>query len=333
MSRDYADDDVIFDTQWRALKNAMNGNGVLDPAPALTPGGAMAVSIGAANVMRNKVLTAIVPGNVTFTVVSAKSKWGAIWVPATGIPYMKMGAEADRPIMPEPNSWDDVLLGGVLITLGMTVITAPDIIEMMFMTTLQKHASRHQLGGTDEISLTGMTGLLATAQTPVVHGHAQHTDRTRKIWIPAGAFALGGTATFALSVPGTGDIAGGIGIGTSGQSFTVSIPIPADIKTGTTNINIVFHYAYDDTIGTTPAVDIHVLKITGDTTPLTPSWDLSLNNKVLPHDAAPGNYRRYPYNIGNLDWSVYDTVIVHVVGASTMYAYIIGLEFEYTADM
>ncbi len=139
MSRDYADGDVIFDTQWIALKNAMNGNGVLDPAPTLTPGGAMLVAVGGANVMHNKILTAIVPGSVTFTVAAAKSKWGAIWIPASGTPYMKMGAEADRPIMPEPNSWDDVLLGGVLITLGMTVIGAADIIEMMFQTMLQSH--------------------------------------------------------------------------------------------------------------------------------------------------------------------------------------------------
>lgn len=183
MSKDYADGDVIFDTQWRALKNAINGNGVLDPAPTLTPGGAMLVAVGSANVMRNKILTAIVPGSVTFTVAVAKSKWGAIWVPATGIPYMKMGIEADRPIMPEPNSWDDVLLGGVLIPLGMTVIAALDIIEMMFQTIIQ-HAQTTQQTANDHHneshSHASHTGLTTDNHHAQIHGHADHTDRARR---------------------------------------------------------------------------------------------------------------------------------------------------------
>ena len=260
MSRDYADDDVIFDTQWSALKNAMNGNGALDPAPTLTPGGAMVVSIGAANVMRNKVLTAIVPGNVTFTVVAAKSKWGAIWVPATGIPYMKMGAEADRPIMPEPNSWDDVLLGGVLITLGMTVITAPDIIEMMFQTMLQSHmqnvsnphsVQHSQLGGIsanqhhNQIHAhSSHTGIGTDDHHAQIHGHADHNDRTRGITIDIlsaiadsphtivkDSFQIGGTGAYLRGVQFT---KAGYITGTTVIYVIVSVPFDITALTGAT---------------------------------------------------------------------------------------------------
>lgn len=36
------------------------------------------------------------------------------------------------------------------------------------------HKVSHQAGGADEISVAGLTGLLATAQTPIVHGAAKH---------------------------------------------------------------------------------------------------------------------------------------------------------------
>lgn len=42
------------------------------------------------------------------------------------------------------------------------------------------HASSHQNGGADELSLTGMSGLLATSQNPTTHaiGGAEHSSST-----------------------------------------------------------------------------------------------------------------------------------------------------------
>jgi len=50
---------------------------------------------------------------------------------------------------------------------------------------LGTHAATHQNGGADEISVAGLSGLLADAQTPLSHGADKHTNRTRSIYIPA----------------------------------------------------------------------------------------------------------------------------------------------------
>ncbi len=43
----------------------------------------------------------------------------------------------------------------------------------------------HQPGGAAEIDVTGLSGLLADAQTPLSHGAAKHTNITRELFIPA----------------------------------------------------------------------------------------------------------------------------------------------------
>jgi len=47
------------------------------------------------------------------------------------------------------------------------------------------HHGSHENGGSDEIDVAGLDGLLADAQTPAVHGAAEHTDVTRELFIPA----------------------------------------------------------------------------------------------------------------------------------------------------
>ncbi|RLI54287.1 MAG: hypothetical protein DRP09_13495 [Candidatus Thorarchaeota archaeon] len=173
MSRDYADGDVIFDTQWRALKEAINGNGFLDTTiTSVTPNaGTFMLNIsttGPNNCYRNKALVTIVAGTVTFTAAVTDSKWGAIWIPASGVPYMKMGAEAPRPIMPEPNSWDDVLLACVLITPGMTEIKATDIIMMRFVTPVREHMQ-------DTTNPHSVSHAQTTGQTANDHHNKSHS--------------------------------------------------------------------------------------------------------------------------------------------------------------
>lgn len=139
MARDYADGDVIFDTQWRALKNAINGNAIT-VKPTIAPAGGMNVGVsGSAGGYRNGAFITITPGTAVFTTAAAYSKWGACWADAAGTIYVAEGAEAARPLMPEPLDWNDVLLFTVLITPGMTVITANDIVEMMFINPTRAH--------------------------------------------------------------------------------------------------------------------------------------------------------------------------------------------------
>lgn len=49
----------------------------------------------------------------------------------------------------------------------------------------RNHASRHENGGVDEISVADLSGLLADDQNPVVHGVAKHTDVNRFLFVPA----------------------------------------------------------------------------------------------------------------------------------------------------
>jgi len=309
--------------------------------------------------MHNKILTAIIPGSVTFTVVSAKSKWGAIWVPATGTPYMKMGAEDDRPIMPEPNSWDDVLLGGVLITLGMTVIAAADIIEMMFQTMLQSHmqniANPHavtytQAGAEQAFSKnsafnknfgTGGTQVcvgddtrLSDDRTPVLHDHTKHTDATRRLWIPGSALAMAGGSTF-VELTDSGDLCCGVKISNLAEYIYSSLRIPDNIMYGSSNtMKFYVHYAYDDTSTGTKTMGMSALTIITGTTTLTPTYSHSVTI-AFPRPAAPGTYQRIQIlSIASSNWNLVHSILLRMWAASGLYAiYIIGIEIEYTGNM
>ncbi len=63
------------------------------------------------------------------------------------------------------------------------------------------HASRHQNGGADEISVTGLSGLLADPQTPAGHTHDAGTDLYTT---EPGDYAFGGTAGSVVLIASTG---------------------------------------------------------------------------------------------------------------------------------
>jgi len=362
MSRDYADGDVIFDTQWIALKNAMNGNGVLDPAPTLTPGGLMDIDIGAADVTRAKTKVSITPGNVTFTVVTAKTKWGAIWVPASGVPYMKMGAEADKPIMPEPNSWDDILLGGVLITLGMTTITAPDIIEMYFITMLQDHiqdtANPHgvtytQAGAEQAFSknsafnknfgtIAGTTcqgndSRLSDSRTPTAHGHSLHTNRTRRIFYSATAFEKISGASYVEKTGGPGAyVCNGIKLtGAGNERLGGNISIPGDIAATSEVFTISVVYIYEvGGAGRTCSTQMDTIQIIPDYTQGQNTYGLTTYPNC-PMPVAPPAIKYLEQTIFSITSTLTSFKNISFLFANTdVYdLYILGFIVEYVADM
>lgn len=57
------------------------------------------------------------------------------------------------------------------------------------------HATTHQNGGTDEINVAGLSGVLADPQTPAAHGHAQ-SDVTNLVTDLAARFTLVGLQAF-----------------------------------------------------------------------------------------------------------------------------------------
>ena len=64
--------------------------------------------------------------------------------------------------------------------------------------TLGAHASTHQNGGSDEISVSGLSGLLADNQTPTAHA-SDHTDGTDDIQDAVADGSTKGIATFAAA--------------------------------------------------------------------------------------------------------------------------------------
>jgi hypothetical protein len=58
--------------------------------------------------------------------------------------------------------------------------------------TLNDHGTRHENGGTDEISVAGLSGLLADAQTPLAHTHFA-TDIIEAVYAPSSVATVTGT--------------------------------------------------------------------------------------------------------------------------------------------
>lgn len=65
------------------------------------------------------------------------------------------------------------------------------------LSTVIDHATRHELGGADQVSVAGLSGVLADDQAPQVHGPAKHTNVPRELFIPATeGYASGAVVSF-----------------------------------------------------------------------------------------------------------------------------------------
>ena len=87
----------------------------------------------------------------------------------------------------------------------------------------QEHKTDHENGGGDEISVVGLSGLLADQQTPLTHTTDKHTDLARLLWISALSFQIAGGALSRIGEYGTVQ-------GTASQVVDVkcSISCPSD---------------------------------------------------------------------------------------------------------
>jgi hypothetical protein len=87
--------------------------------------------------------------------------------------------------------------GDLSLDAGLTAISVIGAINEVFNMAPNLHASSHEDGGTDELDLTGMSGLLATAQTPTTHASSHQNGGADEISV-AGLSGLLADAQTAL---------------------------------------------------------------------------------------------------------------------------------------
>lgn len=167
---DYADDDYIFDTQWLAMKRALNGNGILSGMDVTEQGPpAMAVDVAAGLFYQLNNRRVYAGGSVVITAAEANDRWDIIVGDAGGITYHK-GTAA---IVPKPDNLGaaEILIAMVYVATGTTAITNAMIFSFGFQSILREHGSAHENGGSQEINVGGLSGILADLQPVKDHDH------------------------------------------------------------------------------------------------------------------------------------------------------------------
>lgn len=99
-------------------------------------------------------------------------RYDLIYIDNTGNIQVEKGTEDSKaPLTPA----DSCLIAIVKIDNGASQILSDDIKDARIIYILPLHASRHEDGGTDEISVQGLSGVLNDAQTPQAHGNSKHS--------------------------------------------------------------------------------------------------------------------------------------------------------------
>ena len=73
----------------------------------------------------------------------------------------------------------------------------------IYMMAVAAHHDTHELGGTDQVSVAGLSGVLADNQPVQVHGADKHTDVARQLFIPATTAVLSDATLSLLGDYGT----------------------------------------------------------------------------------------------------------------------------------
>ena len=138
MAGDYVDGDVIFDTQFLALKRAIEGNGILTGI-AFTPGpGAMQVQWTAGTWYANNIKQTTPGSNTTIAAADpTHDRWDLIHSSGSGVSKIT-GTPAAAPQMPDLPA-NEIILALVYVPATTVTITAGMIRDMAFTTPLQDH--------------------------------------------------------------------------------------------------------------------------------------------------------------------------------------------------
>ncbi len=190
MAVEYIDGDYISDTHWLAMREAIKGNAIIS-GMAVTPNGTqppLEVDIAAGIYYANKTRAVYAGGSEVLDAAHGTyDRWDIITGDAAGALTYTAGTAAAIPHPPDLPA-NETLITAVLVPATVTSIIAAMIHNMYFLSELLEHATRHENGGDDEVSILGLSGLAGDAQTPVVHGPAYHTDRTRYLLRGIGEF-------------------------------------------------------------------------------------------------------------------------------------------------
>lgn len=104
------------------------------------------------------------------------------------------------------------------------------------------HASQHENGGADEIDVGGLSGLLADDQNPVSHGAADHTDRTRRLWLSPDDFAAVSGSPTKAGVHGNRGLAWLLD-DTADELLATQRVLPSDWTSGTISVKVYYTMA------------------------------------------------------------------------------------------
>lgn len=367
MATDYTDDDFIFDTHWRALKRAVAGDCIIIDG-GITPGtgmqivlGAMEYSIAGTKYTETGQTLALAAADPTY------DRWVLVLGASSGTPKVKVvnGVAGAIPRPPDLPS-DETLLGMVYVPAGTTQVLAAHIRSFGFINTYRSHVHdgtytpnidinnlNPKIHGLSDITfhssstLALLNALISDAtldditgtRTPISHGNAFHTNRTRVIPVniltdnfqpainKATLGAVSGVGANGWAFPNSGN---------SDNSATFGFSLPADLVTGSANGILSVDLIYWVPSGSGDVVVNYnaVLHEVGS------GIDL-INGSGVTHTIVAGSFQKlnipragiFPSGIHNSG----EIVILRASGAGgdtfTGTFYVVGLLINYVADM
>lgn len=292
MAVEYLDGDYISDTHWLSIREALKGNAILS-GMAVTPNATqppLEVDIAAGVYYANKTRAVYAGGSEVLDAAHATyDRWDIITGDSTGTLTYTAGTAAAIPHPPDLPA-NETLITAILVPATVTSITAAMIHNMFFISELLEHASRHENGGDDEISVLGLSGLLGDAQTPLTHDHTKHTNRTRYVGRGVGQFQGAGAATPPVLTENT--LGGSIQqyyrmpTGVDGDWLYTTIPVPQGF-TNTTACRMNIIGCQEDAGTGNILINVEVLRIlkAGGTVPAV-SAAFSPNAEAVPNNVG-----------------------------------------------
>jgi len=148
---DYTDGDYIFDTQWLALKRAIEGNAIFSGlGPSVVSGMTTRLATGSYYAGATKVTVAAPVDFVHSAADATYDRWDLIW--GTSIAQGKTEGVATVAPVPPDLPAGAILLYMVRVRAGIVTILTGDLYEFGFSSSLLEHATRHAFGGIDVIT-------------------------------------------------------------------------------------------------------------------------------------------------------------------------------------
>jgi hypothetical protein len=180
---DYVNDDIIFGTNWEAMRRAISGQDLVESGMQVTIQSppTMTLDVASGVFYENGTRRVYAGGTVVIGAASANPRWDAVFIDSTNVVQVSQGTP--HATNPKLNDLDDgdVFLAQVLINPSDIALPEAQVLQFEFrspeyITPPPDHNTSHENGGSDEIDVVGLSGLLGDEQTPLVHGHDKTQD-------------------------------------------------------------------------------------------------------------------------------------------------------------